>query len=400
MNPTDAAKELQRVRMSDVNRRLLERLRQPTMMEAMGKQRDERSFSSLLAWIFENPNFDKSWRLGSPTESPVVYLLRLLVMQATEQGNNNGYLMDAKLHKHILLDDIIVCNVSVATEVHTVSSTKGNGSVDIVISCDVRSKMKPANFWKRLRIIIENKVDSKEHDDQCEKYHDYFSKNKGAGIDVYVYLAINKSEQSICDKFIKITYQELLDHVLTIILKQDREALDPSTRKLKDFVDTISSLKTDKTIIAMNEETKELLKKYYEDNEELIMAAIESFGSEEVKTAVASIRSRTNSLYDVSYNGNTVKDVSMAKVALVAITMLRDAGKTPKEIETILNNSGSFWEKVEEGKTPTSGYTDPVLFDNGDVYLVHTQRYKATSKTFDKLMGDLQNAGFDIKKTK
>ena len=407
INLKTAFAKLQEIYSSEEYNLLMKKRSQTTYLEVMKKQRSETIFTSMLAWIFSDPDFDKGSfesvaefqsntfnrkkrnMRDSKFESPILYLLRLLALKSEDDQ------MDNNLRKKIMTNEIVVKVLPAKTEVST-SNSKGKASerIDLQLDCIVKDK---TNFEeKKLRIFLENKVDSDEHDDQCKKYYEYFTDkniedNKETDYDIFVFLSIDEPKNLSCEKYIKITYQDLLDNALTLILMQGNYYPETSIKYLQDFINTITSLNTNgKRQIAMDKETKELLEKFYENNREIIeQAVLTCSDSDELKEAIkTSQRDRTK--YVLSYKGNEIGDaLPKSRVALVAIKHLKKEGKTPQEIEQIFKDCGAFWNKSQD----KTGYTDEVDFGNLGKYWVHTQRYKGD--IFEKLMTVLKKAGFE-----
>lgn len=358
----EVTERLHGIYVSDEYNRLMSKRSQTTYLEAMNKQRSETIFSSLLAWIFSNPDFDKTnfdhpvlqKRGAVPTcDSPVLFLIRLLALKAVKQGNKNEMLMDSDLCNKIPTNDIVVKVVSVETEVVTFSNNE-NGRIDLVIDCKIKSK-KDSAYCKRLRILVENKVDSNEHNSQCKKYFEYFkNNNQGTDIDVYVFLSIDEPEKLSCEHFIKITYQELLDSVLTLIQMQGNCYPESSVKYLQDFIDTITSLNTNgKRNIAMDEEIKQLLKDFYENNKDLIQAAVlEGSDDEDLTNEMKKSQKRTS--YEVTYNGKT--EIVKGHINLVVLVVSDYASRnTRQEVLDAFNTRKHVKNDIvyEEGKTPS-----------------------------------------------
>ena len=178
--------KLQDIYSSEEYNLLMKKRSQTTYLEVMKKQRSETIFTSMLAWIFSDPDFDKgsfesvaecqsntsNRKKGNmrenKLESPILYLLRLLALKAEDAQ------MDNNLRKKIMTNEIVVKVLPAKTEVST-SNSKGKAfeRIDLQLDCIVKDK---TNFKeKKLRIFLENKVDSDEHDEQCNKYYKYFN---------------------------------------------------------------------------------------------------------------------------------------------------------------------------------------------------------------------------------
>lgn len=309
----EAAEKLQNLYKSAEYNELIKKRSQTTYLEAMHKERSETIFSSLIQWIIENPDFNKE----SET-SPLMFLLRLLALTAVKQEKDEDTpkvevmdsnvkktekrpLMGYALRNSIQGNDVVISNIEVKTEENT-NSEKGKGRIDLTIKCDVKSKeeedsdkdqqknSKKEKIDLKLRILLENKVDSEEEAEkmkdgtkkkiQCEKYFDSYTKGnkREEGVtNVFVFLSIDKPkpENISSPHFIKITYQELLDNVLNLTMIQSSRYPESSARYLKDFVDTITTLKTGgKRNIAYDFETTKHLEKFYTSNRDIIFSAV------------------------------------------------------------------------------------------------------------------------------
>lgn len=86
-----------------------------------------------------------------------------------------------------------------------------NNRLDLLINFNLNNQ----NY----NIVLENKVFSSEHDNQCERYYQYFMKNKNINSNktnyIFVYLSLEKNPEFSCkENYIKIGYQELVDYVI------------------------------------------------------------------------------------------------------------------------------------------------------------------------------------------
>ena len=204
-----AFEKLQEIYSSEEYNLLMKKRSQTTYLEVMKKQRSETIFTSMLAWIFSDPDFDKGSfesvaecrkrgnMQDSKIESPILYLLRLLALKAEDAQ------MDNNLRKKIMTNEIVVKVLPAKTEVST-SNFKGKASerIDLQLDCIVKDKTNLEE--KKIRIFLENKVDSDEHDDQCKKYYEYFTQKakEDSKHDIFVFLSIDTPEKLSCDKYI------------------------------------------------------------------------------------------------------------------------------------------------------------------------------------------------------
>ena len=182
-----------------------------TVPEIFGVSRREMSHSSLLAWLF-TPTANHG--LGT---RPLFQLLELYLKCYREEHKT---CLSEKLQSAILTRSVNIISADVTTEEH-ISIAKAKGRADIVILCDVYI---PDSKINRLRIVIENKIYSNEHDGQTQTYFDYYERQKvkdGMEHCMYIYLTPPSIETAAdCESFVHITYQDLLDHVLERLVSQ------------------------------------------------------------------------------------------------------------------------------------------------------------------------------------
>ena len=172
---------------------------------------------------------------------------------------------------------------------------------------------------KVLPIVVENKVDSKEHDDQTKSYYDWCIKevdrNKGKCYikPLFVFLtpqrtlSLNgdtfyKEVHCSCDQYIRINYQYIVDYLIEQCLKQ---TISDDTRSvLNDYLRSLTYIYINGDIneggsyMALSENERELLTRFWNNNENLLVAVLEAYGeredtSEDVRN---NIRRVTNSM--------------------------------------------------------------------------------------------------------
>lgn len=184
MNYVDAIIEFN----NDPNvRKLREFYSSKSFPEILGVSRRELSHSAFLAWLFSSA---ESHMFGI---QPVMQLLELYVKNALEQ-QRIGSDAAQKLLNPILTRQIDLLSSSVATEEY-VEIAKKKGRADIVISCDMR--IGKENSVNKLRIVVENKVYSTEHDNQTEIYYEYYSKCRKSGeFTLYISLSVVAPDES------------------------------------------------------------------------------------------------------------------------------------------------------------------------------------------------------------
>lgn len=170
---------------------------------------------------------------------------------------------------------------------------------------------------QKVKLIIENKVESKENNDQTNGYYQYFEENRKDGeINFYVYLTaiptlelnqLNEPECS-CKKFTQINYQDLVDYLLEPALNQNIS--DKTKFIIKEYLQSLSQPSLDDEItkqkqgliMALGKEEKELLSNFWKKNEKLIMSAMYAISTDD--TQDEEVRETTNKALNALTSSN------------------------------------------------------------------------------------------------
>ncbi len=170
---------------------------------------------------------------------------------------------------------------------------------------------------QKVKIIIENKVESKESNDQTDIYYRYFEeKNKEEEMNFYVYLTaiptleLNQLDQPecCCKEFTQINYQDLVDYILEPALNQNIS--DKTKYIIKEYLKSLSQPSlNDETIqqkqgliMALGKEEKELLTNFWKKNEKLIMSAMYAISTDD--TQDEEVRETTNKALNALSSSN------------------------------------------------------------------------------------------------
>jgi len=244
--------------------------------EILGVSRKELSHSNFIAWLLNN---QESHNLSS---YPFKKFLDILVISCKDhQSQKHKELFDA-----VITGDLSVVDLKVVTE----KSIKHVGRVDIYVEADVSFSAQQ----QKLRVIIENKVTTKEHSDQTTKYFDYFENlHDDSWINLYVFLTplsgIDLSELSMpecsCKSYIQTNYQNLVDYLLEPILNKDISVKTENI--IKEYLQALSQPTQNEDdehkqglIMAIGNEERELLTKFWNKNQKLILSALYAISSD------------------------------------------------------------------------------------------------------------------------
>lgn len=266
---------------NQATRAIIRKINQNSILDIYGIARSETHHSKFLAWLF-NPN--ESHNTG---ELALRKLLNIAVRRGIEQNNQSEDFLRVK--KIVLtsasLSSNSTSNVQVLTESYVEAQGK-KGRIDILVS-------NLALGGELINIIIENKIYSNEHDEQTTTYFEGINqknpnqKNPNQK-NIFLYLTPKSNcempkedgPSCTCRDFIEINYQDILTEVLTSILE---EPISSATRiAIEDYIHCITSPSIHSknyNSMATDKETNEMLKKFWDANEELILAAINAFAT-------------------------------------------------------------------------------------------------------------------------
>lgn len=264
---------------NQATRAIIRKINQNSILDIYGIARSETHHSKFLAWLF-NPN--ESHNTG---ELALRNLLNIAVRRGNEQKNQSKDFLWVK--KRVLTSathsSTSASNVQVLTESYVEAQGKkgAKGRIDVLIQ-NVELGTESIN------IVIENKIYSNEHDEQTTTYFEGINKKFPKQKNIFLYLTpksnwempIQNGPSCTCKDFIEINYQDILTEVLTSILE---EPISSATKiAIEDYIHCITSPSIHSknyNSMATDKETNEMLKKFWDANEELILAAINAFAN-------------------------------------------------------------------------------------------------------------------------
>lgn len=318
-----------------------------SMWEILKLGRNEPSHTYFLAWFFNCSEFNSEINNG-----PCKKLLVLLLERAEKQGLLSGY---EELVNSFYNSNLCITSCKAESEFPIELTTGkgdeppyGKGSIDVFITIEVLLN-KNTQEKRTIHIVIENKIDAPEttkwfKEDrsqsktnkgakytlyQTDAYHQFVTDTYPDDINLFVFLnpisdnELDKIEEPECQNkyYIQINYQHLLDKIIEPIFKRGNIS-DTHKSKLYDYIRTLSKpseTDTNKkiTIMAIPEKEKELLVSFFNENQDLIRAAITAIGDEELSDALSNIEKdpKDRTKYSISYNGQTVHNISKSHLA-------------------------------------------------------------------------------------
>lgn len=289
----------------------------PTTWEIINQSRKETRHTQFLAWFFGNKDFN-----ADPNAGPIKKLIVLLLKWANMQENAA---FDEELANSIYSQSLSILSYNVTPEYDILVEPYGEGDIDILVSCVAKVN----DVERNINIAIENKIGAPETTKkrfgkdgtettlyQTKAYYQYITKEYKDDINLFVFLKPTdrdlenvKQAECKCDKYIQINYQELLDNIIQPVCNQKDISVENKYR-LKDYIKTLgkpaeTDEDTNKNIIimAMNQKERELLTIFFKNNEDLIRAAINALGDEELSKSMESFDRKTRSKYSINGKG-------------------------------------------------------------------------------------------------
>lgn len=233
-----------------------------TIFNIMNIERRELSHSAFLKWLLD---INGSHNLD---EEPLKKLLRMLV------NTDNNNILNEDILNILLIGDYKIQDFHIETE-KAVESDKNKGRIDIFAKFNIFKENSEKDFKKDIIVIIENKVDSKHHDDQTTTYKEWAEKKYNESVIIPIYLTpYPENEKDEIANYFIITYQDVLEHVIEPLLNME---MDTDTKIiLEDYIINLGQAKKQiddngkmsnlETILAVSKKNKktfsELLMRY------------------------------------------------------------------------------------------------------------------------------------------
>ncbi len=366
--------------------------RRCSTFEILNIHRNETRHSRFLAWLLD-PN--GSHGLGTFSLNKFI---EACVMARIESRQHLPKEVPTELLDQLIVGRVAIDEATVDTEV----CFGKNGRIDIHVVCSISgSDISP----KRLIVLIENKVNSREHDSQTMKYADWLRENRHKydyALLVYltptptVKLMAYEDPDCECKDFLQINYQYIVDYLIEPAL-----ALLPSGNRrdfLSDYLRALSvpsviaqSEKKDNkgdVIMAVSEHERNLLTGFWEKHKPLILAALYAISSDpnqdqELRDDADKIvrsGSKDFSTFAVLFDGKVVRrQVKKTALGREIANVLIESGITAEQfiqLKSDRSSSFSLLKTVAEITAAEKEYNryreskeSPVVFDGTEYYV-------------------------------
>ena len=384
--------------------------------EIFGVSRKELAHSNFVAWLLSN---QESHNLG---DYPFKKFLEILVLSSRDQQS----IKNKKIFDAIITGDLSINELQIITE----KSIKGVGRVDILIEAEIEY----FGEFKSLRVVIENKVSTKEHSDQTTKYFDYYESLEGKNwINLYVFLtpisgiALSDLEEPECSckEYIQTNYQNLVDYLLEPILNMD--ATDKTKLIIREYLQTLSQPAQNEDdeehrqgmIMAIGNDERELLTHFWDRNQKLILSALYAISSDpdqdkdvrdSIGTALNSISvgEKDRSLISIYFNDELcVEKIKKSDIGCSTVKILEDNGLIDEGVFKLLreDKSCSFMLlKLPEEFTETeikyrkyrANDAPELIFNDQGYYVARNWGIGNIQRFMDKMTGQFSQIRYEM----
>lgn len=317
--------------------------------EILGVSRREISHSGFLAWLLGNL---ESHNLG---EFPIKKFLDIILKFSNDKLKSKH----SDLFNSFVTEDYLIERLFIKSEY----AIKNVGRLDIYIELTLLI----AGKTKNIKLVIENKVESRENNDQTNSYFNFFNPTENDdNIVIYVYLTPISTLELIeltepecnCKAFIQINYQSIVDYLIEPALNQNISTRTQNI--LTEYLKSLSQPSIDEEadghkqelIMALGNEERKLLSSFWEKNQKLILASLYAISSdpEQEKDTRDSIREALDSLssdkdrstYNIKYNNAVFKrNFKKSDIGLQTINLLNAEGLIDQNIINYLKEDKS-----------------------------------------------------------
>lgn len=389
------------------------------IFDILGIMRNENVHSNFLAWLL---NSEQHHGLNN---YPIRKFLEMIVMSLFDCQYTKG---KTNLFPEYLIDYIITGNYEVVDiKVEREKVIDNSKRIDIFIDLNIKIDSEDSKITN-IKVILENKVYSKEHSEQTVQYYEWANKNyKDNSELIFLYLSpLSNSElhdlseqQCQCKEYIQINYQYLVDYILEPCKMQQ---LSPEASSLIDnYLRCLSypsmdeeSIKNGGLVMAVNEREKKLLLGFWEGNKPLLLAMLNVLkDSEDIdEQERENMDNMINTIYTKSskdYSKCLFKGNKYPKSRLVFAVLKEYVSSTKVTFEELkrtfsddIQGSSGVLQTVEyaENKDPRRFYMKPeeILISSDNVKFVVSNQWGKDN--IDRFIKVATEKGFEITRDK
>lgn len=387
--------QLRKIHSSSCYNELIALSKKSSLLTRIEKDNSENILSKLIRNVLNDIALNNSLPVA-----PMGLLLRYIASKEVEKGNISS------LNKALLTNSDIDVETGYINQEESFNksySAKLSGRIDIFAKGRIKYRDTKGIVEEQFCLVIENKIKTREHDNQCKAYYDFIEK-KYADISnrFYVYLD-PKENKTECKAYINISYNDLMHHVLEPILSEIKylggKIPDDYQRDLKELIDTLqhpSKFMNDQPI-ALSKEYRELLSCFYKENKELILLAAKECANEDDFTTIENGFNQRYQRIRYIITHPEVKDYVEANEKMLLETLLLQYEKLGKDFEYIKKQFKNIGKFFVIGSDKTTGYGEPVNI-GGKTYRISNQKArKGKQGRLKDIVTIAESDGFNIK---
>lgn len=394
--------ELKRFNADKRLRELHSRYETNSFLNVLSASRRELSHSSFLSELLKDDSFHGAGTL--PLQLFLEAILYKAIEQDTKLSGTETKVFFSTLQSAIMSRSLSMSEIEVSTEVpFTNISNREKGRIDLLISCKVNrlERDKVNKSVERLNIIVENKVYSGEGDGQTTKYYEYFNallKNNASKVvgknlqghrprslyNLYVYLTPNKDTNCNCSEFVKLSYQDILDHVLIPLLdsgalsKRGHFFVDEYRRSLGvsfeniEIVDdrkgTGKIFKSNTSILAISQDDAKLVYEFWQNYHDLLVAAINEKNTiADAEEDLAEVENTASGRKLYEYNGQSYCMGRLVESVILDLLSNKTVYEINKDFKEIFPRTSIVVEKKDITEKSRYYYEPVTMEDSRDI---------------------------------
>lgn len=395
--------------------RLRNRFDRQSLFSILSVENRELQHSAVLKWFFSLPT------VSTHRNGPLALMLRLYGSELLSGGKSSSSKLDTQEMGNVVLGNYEILSCKVQTEEY-VENQKQKGRIDVWIKGEMKVEGKSVPY----HVIIENKVESKEHKCQTSFYAEYMKRLKGLVFPIFLTPKVKGDGDEIScesERFVKMTYPMLMEEIMEPMLshpymtKRDKFILEEYLYSLSDY--TIKN--RNELNMGIEKRTEELLTSVWKNNKDLFVqflrACSEVFNDKELQECANYINNKDMSKYDISdHDGfqpklatkNCSKVDSVACCVEILLNRYMKEGLNFEEALKKVNeiSTGIGDKKLVGTDLHFNGYSDPEKRCKSLDFTLEGQEGKKKLYVFNqwkpdnfgKFMDQMENLSIKIKK--
>ena len=359
-----------------------------SLLSRIEKDDSETILSKFLKNVFDDLVLNSSLPIA-----PMGFLLRYIASTLLEKGQISPLSIALLSNPNV---DVETSYINTEETINKLSIAKKKGRIDVFAKG--RIKFDKNSEGEQFCLVIENKIKTNQHDNQCQDYFDYIEKQYH-NIPHRFYLFLDPKEgKSDCEAYVNISYNDLMRYVLDPLLSEIKhlggKVPDDYQRDLQELINTLqhTAKYMSEQPIALSQAYRDLLSRFYNENRELILlAAKECANDDDFKTIEDGYEQRRNLKYKISHPDLTEVEANGTSLLETLFKQYANLGKSFQEIVERFKEIGKLYVTPQDS---TTGYGQ-IINLAGTRCRINTQHGRKDRK-FNDIKRIAKNDGFSI----